>query len=66
LFLLSRVQKTKKPLLITRFGKPVAEIVPVPPVPESDWIGSMKGSMEIPGDLVLPACEEGDWEVLRD
>ena len=64
--LLSRVQKTKKPLLTTRFGKPVAEIVPVPPMPKSDWIGSMKDTIEIVGDIVVPAGDEGDWEVLRD
>ncbi len=35
-----------------------------PPVP--DWLGSMKGSFEILGDIVSPASEESDWEVLRD
>jgi len=64
--LLRQVQRAKKPILITRFGKPLAEIVPVSPKRKIDWIGSMKGSMEIPGDIVSPACEEGDWEALRD
>jgi len=30
------------------------------------WIGSMKDSIEILGDIVSPADEESDWEVLRD
>ena len=30
------------------------------------WIGSMKDSIEIVGDIVSPADEEADWEVLRD
>ncbi len=27
----------------------------------SDWIGSMKGTFEILGDIVSPANEESDW-----
>lgn len=67
LALLERVRQTKKPLRITRFGKPVAEVVP--PSPEAgrnDWIGSMKNSMEILGDIVSPVIEEEDIEAMRD
>jgi prevent-host-death family protein len=66
LALLDQVQKTKKPILITRFGKPVAEVVPPSPKPTADWMGSMKNSMKILGDVVSPASEESEWEVLRD
>ena len=66
LALLDQVQKTKKPILITRFGKPVAEVVPPSPAHIADWMGSLKGTMEILGDIVAPANEESDWEVLRD
>ena len=67
LAVLDEVQKTKKPLLVTRFGKPIAEVVP----PSSNagsasWIGSMKDSMKIVGDIVSPADHENEWEVLRD
>ena len=65
--LLQQVQKTRKPIRITRFGKPVAEVVP--PSPEagaSHWIGSMRDTMRIVGDIVSPANDERDWEVLRD
>lgn len=66
LAVLEQVRRTRKPLLVTRFGEPVAEIVPPPP-PErsSDWMGSMRGTIEIKGDIVAPAADEGDWEVLR-
>jgi len=30
------------------------------------WIGSMKNSMKIKGDIVSPANDEDEWEVLRD
>lgn len=67
LALLDQVQKTKKPIRVTRFGKPVAEVVPVPPqTGPGDWIGSMKDTMKILGDIVSPANEEQDWEALRD
>jgi prevent-host-death family protein len=67
LALLDQVQKTKKPIRVTRFGKPVAEVVPASPAAgPSDWIGSMKDSMKILGDIVSPANDESDWEALRD
>jgi prevent-host-death family protein len=67
LALLEEVQKTKRPLRVTRFGKPVAEVVPASPeAGPADWIGSMKDSMEILGDIVSPASDEQDWEALRD
>ena len=67
LSLLEQVRMTKKPIRITRFGKPVAEVVP--PSPEAHaahWIGSMRDSMKIVGDIVSPANDEKEWEALRD
>lgn len=67
LAVLERVRSTKKPIRVTRFGKPVAEVMPPTSVEErSSWIGSMKNSMRITGDIVSPATEEDEWEVLRD
>jgi prevent-host-death family protein len=67
LSLIDQVQKTKKPILLTRFGKPVAEVVPASPQAGSrDWIGSMKDTFEIVGDIVSPANDEDEWEALRD
>lgn len=67
LALLEQVRKTKKPIRITRHGKPVAEVVPPSAVQDrSSWIGSMKGSVEILGDIISPASDEDEWEALRD
>jgi prevent-host-death family protein len=66
LAILRQVQKTKKPVRITRHGKPVADIVPVRVPRAANWMGSMKGQIKILGDIVSPAGEESDWEVLRD
>jgi prevent-host-death family protein len=67
LALLERVRATKQPIRVTRFGKPVAEIVPPTSVQDrASWIGSMKNSLQITGDIVSPANDDNEWEVLRD
>lgn len=65
--LLDEVNKTKRPIRITRRGKPVAEIVPPSPTNDREKLfGSMKGRMEILGDIVSPVIDPDDFEVLRD
>ena len=65
LAVLEQVRRTRKPVLVTRFGEPVAEVVPPsgPPRPK-DWLGVMASTGEIRGDIVSPAASEQDWEVL--
>jgi prevent-host-death family protein len=65
LAVLERVRRSGQPVLVTRRGEPVAEIVPPSPRAGSvPWLGSARGSGHIIGDLVAPAAEEGEWEVL--
>jgi prevent-host-death family protein len=53
LALLEQVNKTKKPLRITRRGKPVAEVVPPTAVADrAALMGSMGGKIEILGDTL--------------
>ena len=66
LAIVDEVQKTKRPVRITKFGKPVAELMPLSPKPPKDLFGFMKGEMEIVGDILSPASDPDDWEVLRD
>lgn len=67
LALLQQVRKTRKPIRVTRFGKPIADIVPSSTVIDRDaWIGSMKDSIEILGDIISPANDADEWEVNRD
>ncbi len=66
LAVLKRVQRTRQPIVITKFGKPVAEIVPPSPAPSrGSWLGCMEGTAQIIGDVISPASDEGDWEALR-
>ncbi len=65
--LVERVRRTRQPIRITRNGKPIAEIVPpAPVVNRKAWIGSMRDLIEIKGDIISPANDEDEWEVLRD
>ena len=67
LALLEQVRKTKKPLRVTRFGKPVADILPpAPAATGGEWIGSMRGTAKILGDVTSQVMFEEDWEASRD
>jgi prevent-host-death family protein len=66
LSVLERVRKTRRPIRVTKFGEPIAEVVP--PSPKSTkktWLGSMTGTARIVGDIVSPASDEKDWKVLK-
>jgi antitoxin (DNA-binding transcriptional repressor) of toxin-antitoxin stability system len=61
-----QVRRTKKPVRITRFGEPVAEIVPPSPSrPPAKWLGSLRSTGRIEGDIVSPAVDEAEWDALR-
>ncbi len=65
--ILEEVRKTRKPIRVTRFGKPVAEVVP--PTAEKAAgrrLGSMAGAMKIMGDIVGPTGSLNDWDAWRE
>jgi prevent-host-death family protein len=64
LAVLERVRRTGKPILVTRRGQPVAQVVPPPPVPTHGWLGCLRGTGRIAGDVVSPALDEDRWEAL--
>jgi prevent-host-death family protein len=59
--LLDDVAKSRKPLIVTKFGKPVARIVPMEP--SVKLRGALKGSVEFEGDIVSPL--ENEWEAAQ-
>jgi prevent-host-death family protein len=59
LTLMEDVRSTKRSLVITKRGKPVAKLVPIEE-PEDDFIGSLRGVFEVVGDLDADPPEE--WE----
>jgi prevent-host-death family protein len=56
--LLDEVAETREPLVITKFGKPVATVIPMPP--KVKLRGALKGSVLFEGDIVSPL--ENEWE----
>ena len=65
LAVLHRVRETREPVLVTRFGQPIAQVLPPPPNPVGEWLGAMKDHGEIRGDLVAPVVDLLEWEVLE-
>lgn len=64
--MLEEVRKTRRPIRVTRFGKPVAEVVPPSPTGHTGRrLGSMAGTMEIVGDIVGPVSSWDDWDATR-
>jgi antitoxin (DNA-binding transcriptional repressor) of toxin-antitoxin stability system len=62
--MLEKVRRTGTPLLVTRRGEPIAEVIPPSPVhAREDWLGSAAGTGTITGDIVSPIAPD-DWEAL--
>ena len=66
LSILEEVRKTKRPIRVTRRGKPVADVMP-PDVPKNKSIlGSLVGSARITGDILAPVIDLNEFEAWRD
>jgi len=66
LAVLERVRKTGEPILVTRFGQPVARIEPPTRPAKRIKLGGMAGTMTIHGDIVGPISDISDWEAAQD
>ncbi len=67
LAVMEKVRHTGQPVLVTRFGAPVAKVVPVDPFRRADdWLGDMRGTARILGDIVGPIGDLDDWDVARE
>jgi prevent-host-death family protein len=64
--LLDEVGVSGEPVLITKRGKPVAQLTPVAPQHQDDWAGALRDRGSIHGDLVAPAAEADEWEALGE
>lgn len=58
--LLDAVAAQRKPLIITKRGKPVAKLVPVPP--RAALFGALAGSVVSESDIVAPVADT--WEAV--
>jgi antitoxin (DNA-binding transcriptional repressor) of toxin-antitoxin stability system len=67
--ILKQLSRSRRPIAITRFGKPVATLLPGPRTPgksRKSWLRCMEGSVKIIGDIVGPTGSLDDWEAWRD
>lgn len=65
--LLDNVKKMGKSIIVTRKGEPIALVTPPPPPPKSDsWLGCMKDRIKNTGNIISPALDDREWEVLKD
>jgi len=59
--LLDEVAEKRTTLVITKRGKPVAQVVPMPA--KENLVGSMRGSVLWEGDIISPIDVE--WEAMK-
>jgi prevent-host-death family protein len=66
LSLLDQVKRTGLPILVTRKGEPIAQVIPSPkPERPASWLGFFKSTGKIKGDIVSPVVSGRDWEALK-
>jgi prevent-host-death family protein len=65
LAVLEGVRRTGTPVRVTRFGRPVAEVVPARPKTVSSWLGCARDSVEISGDISEPVGAFSRWTVRK-
>jgi len=63
LALMDEVARTGEPLLITKKGKPVAELRPLAGARRKTPFGADKGLVKIKGDIITPLDEP--WEAME-
>lgn len=62
LAIMDRVAETGTRVIITKYGHPVAALVPCPPPAELPQLwGSCKDEITMSADLNLPTGDEADW-----
>jgi prevent-host-death family protein len=61
LAVLADVRRTRTPVRVTRFGKPVADILPAAPSHKGSWLGCMRDTCEVSGDIVGPIGAFKGW-----
>jgi prevent-host-death family protein len=62
LAVLADVKRTGRPILVTKRGEPIAEVVPARPKEKKRKLGCMEGRVEFVGDIVSPVIDLNDIE----
>lgn len=66
LSVMDRVRRTGRPVRVTRYGRPIADVVPSAPVTRDvRTLGFLKDTTTITGDLIAPVAATSDWNALK-
>lgn len=62
--IMDEVKTRREPVVITKKGKPVAQLVPIENRP-SNVFGCLAGELEIAGDITAPVVAPSAWKGSR-
>jgi prevent-host-death family protein len=67
LAVLEEVRQTGEPVIVTKRGAPIAEIVPAGrPATAKRELGGLRGTCQILGDIISPAVSPDEWQATLD
>ncbi|MSR19844.1 MAG: type II toxin-antitoxin system Phd/YefM family antitoxin [Gemmatimonadetes bacterium] len=66
LAILDDVKETGEVVTILKHGKPVAQLVPPPPSDSRYLQQSLRGTVEVLGDIIEPVLPANAWEAMAD
>ena len=64
--LMDRVAERRETYTITKHGKPVAQLAPVPVLPADDISGCLRGQAWAVGDILGPVVPTEGWNAVQD
>ena len=66
LSVMDRVRRTGRPVRVTRYGRPVADVVPAGPAARATrTLGFLKDATTVTSDIVAPVTTARDWNALK-
>lgn len=64
--IIESVINTHKPVLIIDKGKLLVKIVPIADSGKESWVGCMRGTGQIKGDIISPAENPDNWKAVSE
>jgi antitoxin (DNA-binding transcriptional repressor) of toxin-antitoxin stability system len=64
LAVIDEVNAKRETVIVTKHGKAVAQLVPMPMVDVDPIFGFYRGNLEIVGDILSPAFDPEEWDSL--
>lgn len=66
LSVMDRVRRTGRPVRVTRYGRPMADVVPSTPAKRDiRTLGFLNNTTTVIGDLIAPVLASRDWNALK-